>query len=68
MPADEFRSLGHELVDRIAEYYDSLGERALTRLAEPDEIRRLLGDGELPEHGGDPAGIIAEVAPLVFDH
>lgn len=68
MSADEFRSLGHDLVDRIAAFYDSLGERALTRDADPGEIRRLLGDSELPERGTEPARLLADVAPLLFDN
>ena len=68
MPADEFRAIGHELVDRIAEFYESLGERDLTRLSQPDDIRRLLGSGALPEEGMEPARLFAEVAPVLFDH
>jgi hypothetical protein len=68
MPADEFRSLGHALVDQIAEFYDSLGSRELTREARPADIRKLLGTDELPEQGADAGELLAEVAPLLFDH
>jgi glutamate/tyrosine decarboxylase-like PLP-dependent enzyme len=68
MPAGEFRAIGHELVDRIAEFYDSMGERDLTRLSQPDDVRQLLGAGDLPEEGTDPARLFAEAAPVLFDH
>lgn len=68
MPAEQFRSVGHELIDRIAEFYGSLGDRDLTRAADPAEIRELLGGAELPEDGMDASRLLAEVAPLLFDH
>ena len=55
MPADEFRRVGHALVDDIAAFYDSLRERPLTRSASPAEIRSLLGADELPEEGVEVA-------------
>ena len=68
MPADEFRSLGHALVDQIAAFYESFGTRELTREAGPEDIRELLGTNELPEQGTDAGKLLAEIAPLLFDH
>lgn len=68
MPADEFRALGHDLVDRIAAFYDSFGERALTRVAGPDAVRQLLGSEELPEDGTDVARLLADTSEMLFDH
>ncbi len=68
MSGAEFRSIGHALVDEIADFFDTLPERGLTRDASPDEIRRRLGTGELPETGTDADELFAEVAPLLFDY
>ena len=68
MSPDEFRRLGHRLVDDIAAFYASFGERRLTRAAEPQEIRRLLGTDELPETGADAETLLADIAPLLFDN
>ena len=68
MSPGEFRRLGHRLIDVIATFYESFGERRLTRAAEPGEIRALLGTGELPETGEDAETLLAEVAPLLFDN
>ena len=68
MPADEFRRVGHALVDDIAAFYDSLRERPLTRSASPAEIRSLLGADELPEEGADAGELLSKIAPLLFDH
>jgi glutamate/tyrosine decarboxylase-like PLP-dependent enzyme len=68
MPADEFRRAGHALVDEIANFYDSLRERPLTRSATPASIRALLGADELPEKGADAGELLHDIAPLLFDH
>ena len=68
MSPSEFRRLGHRLIDDIATFYESFGERRLTRAAEPGDIRALLGTGELPETGADAETLLAEVAPLLFDN
>ena len=68
MSADEFRAAGHALVDRIADFHASLGDRAVTPAAPPETIRDLLGSAGLPEDGADTAALLAEVAPLLFDN
>ena len=68
MTPDEFRKLGHQLIEDIAAFYESFGERKLTRAAEPGDIRALLGSGELPEHGEDVESLLRGIAPVLFDH
>jgi glutamate/tyrosine decarboxylase-like PLP-dependent enzyme len=65
---DEFRRLGHDLVDRIADFYGTLHGRPLTPGETPAEIRALLGRSPLPATGAAPAALLAETAPLLFDH
>ncbi|MDQ3138536.1 MAG: aminotransferase class V-fold PLP-dependent enzyme [Gemmatimonadota bacterium] len=66
-PAD-FRRVGHELVDRIADFLGTLRERPLTSGETPTDIRNLLGRGPLPATGTAPAALLAETATLLFDH
>lgn len=66
--ADEFRSLGHDLVDSIAEFLDSLPQRPITRDESPNKLQQLLGSHPLPEHGSEPARILDEAAGLLFEH
>jgi glutamate/tyrosine decarboxylase-like PLP-dependent enzyme len=68
MPADEFRRVGHALIDEIAAFYDSLRERPLTRSSTPADIRALLGADELPEEGAAAGELLRDIAPLLFDH
>jgi glutamate/tyrosine decarboxylase-like PLP-dependent enzyme len=68
MSAEEFRAAGHRLVDRIAELYDSLRERPITRGEPPDVIRDLVGRGALPVSGAPADELLDSLVPLLFDH
>ena len=68
MPAEEFRYLGHGLIDQIADFYESLPKRALSRATGPAALRTLIGTGELPERATDAGRLLADVAPVLFDH
>lgn len=68
MPTDEFRSLGHSLIEQIADFYDSLPQRNLAGANVPAQVRQLLGADELPEQGMDAEDLLASVAPLLLDN
>jgi len=65
---DEFRKLGHKLVDDVAEFLDGLPRRPVTRGESPQEIRRLLGSDTLPQSGSRPDALLDQTAKLLFDH
>jgi glutamate/tyrosine decarboxylase-like PLP-dependent enzyme len=66
---EQFRLLGHELVDRIAGLLESLPARPVTRGESPLEIRKALdADRRLPSQGTDPAQLLRRAADLLFDH
>jgi len=67
--SDEFRAAGHQLVDRVADFFDSLPERPVTTGESPSAIRQALGgDRSLPQQGADPAALLDSAASLLFDH
>jgi aromatic-L-amino-acid/L-tryptophan decarboxylase len=68
MPADEFRSLGHMLIEQIADFYDSLSLRAVTRATAPEKLRALIGTGELAEQGMDAGKLLCDVVPLILEN
>lgn len=68
MSGDEFRRLGHDLVDRIATFLDSLPGRPVTSADSPQAIRKRLGTGGLPAAGTPAAELLEESADLLFDH
>ncbi|MBZ0299068.1 MAG: aspartate aminotransferase family protein [Anaerolineae bacterium] len=66
---DEFRRLGHQLVDTIAEFMGTLSERAVMPSQTPNQIRSALGiQNPLPEHGTDAGALLDEAARLLFDY
>ena len=65
---DEFRKLGHRLVDDIAEFLDGLPQRPVTRGESPQQIRKLLGSDRLPQSGSPPDELLDQTAKLLFDH
>jgi aromatic-L-amino-acid decarboxylase len=67
--ADDFRMLGHHLVDRIADFLDSLPTHPVTTGESPSEIRATLDSSRLvPDFGTDPAKLVDHAADLLFDH
>jgi len=69
MDGATFRALGHDLVDRIADFLDSVPNRPVTHDASPSAVRKALGlTGTLPESGMDAGELLNQTAPLLFDH
>jgi glutamate/tyrosine decarboxylase-like PLP-dependent enzyme len=66
---EEFRTIGHDLVDRIADFLGSLPQRPVAPDTTPRAIRAKLGtDDGLPAAGADAASIVRDAAQLVFDN
>jgi aromatic-L-amino-acid/L-tryptophan decarboxylase len=67
--AADFRVIGHHLVDRIADFLETLSQRPVTPGESPSEVRQALESAlSLPETGTDPAKLIDRAADLLFDH
>jgi hypothetical protein len=61
MSSKEFRELAAQLIDRIADFLDSLPQRAVTRAESPAVVRQALAaQRTLPEPGADPAQLLNE--------
>ncbi|HEY0306513.1 MAG TPA: aspartate aminotransferase family protein [Longimicrobiales bacterium] len=63
---EEFRAIGHELIDTLADLLANLDELPVAVDQEPADIRRLLPQ-ELPETGGDAGLLIREAARVLID-
>ena len=69
MTADQFRSLGHDLVDRVAGFLASIRTYPVTAATSPEEVRVSLDATRvLPEQGRDPGALLREAASLLFEH
>lgn len=68
MPAEEFRALGHRLVDDVADLLARLPSAPVTPGEPPRAVRALLGTGALPA-AGEPSGpLLAETTRLLAEH
>jgi len=69
MGSQEFREAGYQLVDRIAEFLDSLPGREVTTGESPADVRRALNaDRKLPEDGEDASVVLKRATELLFEH
>src|SRR5678816_3815164 len=69
MTEEEFRALGHELVDRIAGFLASLRGRAVTPRESADKVRTILDAARaLPEEAEEAGKLLRGAADLLFEH
>src|SRR6516165_3919522 len=67
--SEEFRKAGHQLIDRIAEFFDSLPQRPVTPSETPSAVRDALEAARaLPLHGADPAQLLDRATSLILEH
>jgi glutamate/tyrosine decarboxylase-like PLP-dependent enzyme len=69
MSREQFRSLGHNLVDQLADFLGSVPGRPVTRAESPEKVRTALAaNRDLPEEGQEPERLLRESAALLFEH
>ena len=69
MEPDEFRKVGHALVDAVASFMASLPARPVTTAESPTVIRALVdAERSLPETGSDGGELLRAAANLLFEH
>lgn len=66
---DVFRAIGHDLVDRIADFLAGISERPVTTGEGAEEIRSLIdADAPMPTGPSDAGELVRTAADLLFDH
>jgi len=66
---DEFREIGHRLIDDLAELLGGMRERPLVPGETPAQVRGVLGaERPLPEEGTDAAALVREATELLVQH
>lgn len=69
MDAETFKTLGHQLIDQVAELLASVPARPVTPDHPPSAVREALDlTAPLPEQGTDAATLLAHTARQLFDY
>lgn len=62
---EQFRSLGHQIIDRIADYRRDVGNLPVQARSEPGAVRRQLPTAP-PEHGEAGDALLADLAQVIL--
>jgi len=65
---EEFQKLGYQLIDRIADFIDSIDKKQVTTTKTPSELQKILGDNSLPENGAAPSELLSKTTDILFNH
>lgn len=68
LTAGQFRALGYEVVDRVADFLATLRDHPVTPAESPEVVRSLLGASNLPEQETEPQQLLQETMNLLFQH
>jgi aromatic-L-amino-acid decarboxylase len=69
MDSDEFRALGHRLVDAMADWLAKMPEGPVSHDESVADVRRALNaERGLPDSGTDAGHVLTEAANLLFEH
>src|SRR5262249_11338912 len=69
MGSQEFRTLGYQLVDRIAAHFERIREGSVTSGETPAAVRRAIAaDQNLPVSGAESSLVLNEVTETIFQH
>lgn len=64
----EFQSIGHELIDQLAQFLSSIEDLPLTNAETPDQLQKVLGKMNLPENGEEAKSLIKDITDTLIQH
>ena len=64
----EFRKIGYQLIDSIADLFESFDNRPVTPGDSPLKLQELLGDLPLPENGTPSEDLFRQCTEMIIDH
>jgi glutamate/tyrosine decarboxylase-like PLP-dependent enzyme len=68
MSADEFRRVGHDLIEQIATFLEDLPQGKVTKGEKPKEIKAQIGEGSLPLKGVSAEQLFSKIPKILFEH
>ncbi|MEP7144805.1 MAG: pyridoxal-dependent decarboxylase [Ferruginibacter sp.] len=64
----EFKKIGYQLIDSIANFIDSIREKQVTKGESPEQLQKIIGTSSLPENGVPAGEILSKTADLLLNH
>ncbi len=65
---EDFKKLGYQLIDQIADFIDNIDERPVKLNESPTKLQELLGNISLPEKGSSAEAILSKASDLMLNH
>lgn len=65
---EEFRKVGHRLIDDISDFISSIDEKTITTKESPSQLQDILGNTSLPQNGMPLTDLITKASDLLFNH
>ena len=65
---EDFKIIGHQLVDTIANFLDTINDKPVTTGETPKQIQAVLGNASLPENGTSVSELFSKTPDLLFNH
>ena len=65
---EEFRKIGHQLIDDISDFLSAIDEKPVTVKESPSQLQSLLGITSLPEKGMLATKLISRTTDLLLNH
>jgi aromatic-L-amino-acid/L-tryptophan decarboxylase len=65
---EEFKRIGYHLIDSIADFIETIGDRPVTSGESSRQLQKILGHKPLPETGRPAEELLSESAELLFNH
>ena len=65
---EEFRKIGHQLIDDISEFLSNIDKKPVTVKESPSQIQNILGNTSLPEMGIPATELITRTTDLLLNH
>ncbi|MGW8315067.1 MAG: hypothetical protein ACWGNV_05660, partial [Bacteroidales bacterium] len=63
-----YRKIGYRLIDAIADHLETIRDGQVTNAESPEQMKKILGDGPLPEQGHSAEEIMEKTSELMFSH
>jgi len=68
MGKDEFKTVGYQLIDDIANFIHTIDQKQVTPNERPSQLQNRLGTVSLPENGKPASTLMANATTLLLEH